>query len=110
MASSNVWSDLVSPSGLNAGFGRGCLRESFGRGSLREGIPGPFSSTGEGGEEDSVEQAENQGYPLTVSFQTFESVVWCKIEYIASMTTYASTRTDVGVEHRRYIGETYISM
>ena len=52
MESSNVWSDLVSPAGLNAGFGRGCLSE---------GIPGPFSSTGEGGEEDSVEQAENQG-------------------------------------------------
>lgn len=80
--SSSGDSELVSAAGLNAGFGRGCLRE---------GNPGPFSITGEGGEEANVERVENQGYSLTVSFQTFGSVAWCTIAYTASMLMYAST-------------------
>lgn len=81
MGSSNGDSFLVSPAGLNAAFGRGCLRE---------GAPSPLSAVGEGGEEDNVERAENQGYSLTVSFHTFGSVVWCTMAYAASMTMYAS--------------------
>jgi hypothetical protein len=79
--SSSGDSDLVSSAGLNAGFGRGCLREV---------ILGAFSATGEGGEEDNVERLENQGYSLTVSFQTFGSDAWCTTTYTASMHMYAS--------------------
>lgn len=86
MGSSKGESFLVSPAGLNATFGRGCLRE---------GTSGPFSAVGEGGEEDNVERAENQGYSLTVSFQTFGSVVWCMMAYTASMATYASTKRNI---------------
>lgn len=86
MGSSNGDSFLMSPAGLNAAFGRGCLREA---------TSGPLSTVGEGGEEDKVEQAENQGYSLTVSFQTFGSVEWCTIAYTASVIMYASTGKDV---------------
>ena len=82
MGSSNGDNFLMRPAGLNAAFGRGCLME---------GAVGPFSTVGEGGEEDSVERAENQGYSLTVSFQTFGSVAWCMMAYTASMIMYAST-------------------
>ena len=77
MESSRGDNDLVSPAGLKAALGRGCLRI---------GTPGALSTTGEGGVEDSVERVENQGYSLTVSCQTFESVVWCVIAYMASVT------------------------
>lgn len=65
MGSSNGDRSRAISAGLKAGWGRGCLMD---------GTPGPFSTVGEGGEEDSVERAANQGYPLTVSFQTFVSV------------------------------------
>ena len=63
--SSNGDGSLVSPEGSKAALGRGCLRE---------GVPRPFSTVGEGGEEGSVERAANQGYSLTVPFKTFGSV------------------------------------
>jgi len=66
MGSSNGEVSLVSSRGLKAAWGRGCLME---------GTSGPFSTVGEGGVEDSVERAGNQGYSLTVSFQTFGSVI-----------------------------------
>lgn len=65
MGSSNGDVSLMSSKGLKAARGRGCWRP---------GAPDPFSTVGEGGEEDSVERAANQGYSLTVSFQTFGSV------------------------------------
>jgi hypothetical protein len=55
------------------------------------GTPGAFSTTGEGGVEDSVERVENQGYSLTVSCQTFGSVEWCMMANMASVTMYASS-------------------
>lgn len=92
MGSSKGDRSLVSPAGLNAACGRGCLRE---------GTSGPFSAVGEGGEEDNVERVENQGYSLTVSFQTFRSVAWCTTAYTASMTMYASTRANVNDDARQ---------
>lgn len=86
MGSSNGERSLTSSAGLNAARGRGCFRE---------GTPGPLSAIGEGGQEDKVEQVENQGYSLTVSFQTFGSVVWCMTAYTASVIMYASTRANV---------------
>ena len=82
MGSSNGDVSLASSRGLKAFRGRGCLRE---------GATGPFSNVGEGGEEDNVERAENQGYSLTVSFQTFGSAELCMMVYTASMMMYAST-------------------
>ena len=65
MGSSNGDVSLASSKGLKAAWGRGCMRV---------GTPDHFSTEGEGGEEASVERVENQGYSLTVSFQTFGSV------------------------------------
>jgi len=84
MGSSNGDVSLGSSRGLKAVWGRGCLRA---------GTPSPFSADGEGGTEDSVERAANQGYSLTVSFQTFGSVTWCMMVYTASIIMYASTKT-----------------
>ena len=64
MGSSNGDVSLASPDGLKATWGRGCSR--VGNRNLLD--------TGEGGEEDSVERTANQGYSLTVSFQTLGSV------------------------------------
>jgi hypothetical protein len=88
MGPSNGDDSLVSPEGSKAALGRGCLRV---------GGPCPFSNVGEGGEEDSVERDANQGYSLTVSFQTFGSVTWCTMVYTASVIRYANTRTSVSV-------------
>lgn len=65
MGSTNGDSSLVRLEGSRTALGRGCLRED---------TPGPFSTVGEGGEEDSVERAANHGYSLTVPFQTSGSV------------------------------------
>jgi len=81
VGSSNGDGSLVSPEGSKAALGRGCLME---------GIPGPFSIVGEGGEDESVERDANQGYPLTVSFQTFGSVALCMMVYTVRATRYAS--------------------
>ena len=56
-----------------------------------EGTPGPFSVVGEGGEDERVERDANQGYCLTVSFQTFGSVMLWMIVYTVRATRYAST-------------------
>lgn len=100
IGSSNGDSFLMSAAGLNAALGRGCFRE---------GAPGPFSTFGEGGEEDNVERAEDQGYSLTVSFQIFGSAVWCTMVYTARVVMYASTRTNVNGSGGQ-IGPTYILM
>jgi hypothetical protein len=62
--SSNGDFSLARSEGLKAARGRGCLRLSLRLSSL-----GARSAVGEGGAEDSVERAANQGYSLTVSFQ-----------------------------------------
>jgi len=90
MGSSNGDSSTVRLGGSKAVFGRGCLRD---------GTLSPFSTVGEEGEENSVERDANQGYSLTVSFQTFGSVALCMMAYTPSMTMYASTRKSVSFNH-----------
>lgn len=72
---------------------------ALGRGCSRGGAPCPFSTVGEEGEEASVERPANQGYSLTVSFQTSGSVTWCTMVHTPSVIKYANTRANVGVNH-----------